>query len=205
MRDDYLWLEGEDVGEGSLGCGASRGVIIVIMIGDISNWLVVWLIILLHRLMNRPFRELDVVMQTESGVNLIVLFLLKRKSLMPWLRLRPRRKVSRSPRRVHQAVKLIGLPVCAIVSLVNVRQRHVLCGVELLLVLVVVQCHIVMVRLQRGLAALVDLFLLLLDLSLDTIDIFFLMLLSVLAVHKKGDAADDHSHSKEDTDDDRQG
>jgi hypothetical protein len=77
--------------------------------------------------------------------------------------------------------------------------------VELLLILVIVQCHIVMVRLQRGLAALVDLFLLLLDLSLDTIDIFFLMLLFVLAVHKEGDAADEHSNGKEDTYYDREG
>jgi hypothetical protein len=120
VRDDCLWLEGEDVGEGSLCCRASRRVLIVIMIGDLSNWLVVWLIIFLHRLMNGPFRELDVVMQAESGMNLIVLFLLKRKSLMPWLRLRPRREVSRAPRRVHQAVKLIGLPIRAIVSLVYV-------------------------------------------------------------------------------------
>jgi hypothetical protein len=77
--------------------------------------------------------------------------------------------------------------------------------VELLLILVIVQCHIVMVRLQRGLAALVDLFLLLLDLSLHTIDIFFLMLLFVLAVHKEGDAADEHSNGKEDTYYDREG
>ena len=76
---------------------------------------------------------------------------------------------------------------------------------ELLLVLVVVESHIVMVRLQRGLAALVNLLLLLLDLSLHTIDIFFLMLLSVLAVHKEGDAADKHSDGKQDTDDDREG
>ena len=66
----------------------------------------------------------------------------------------------------------------------------------LLLVLVVLHCHIVVVRLQRGLAALVDLLLLLLDLSLHTTDIVFLMLLSVLAVHKEGDAADEHSNSK---------
>ena len=66
----------------------------------------------------------------------------------------------------------------------------------LLLVLVVLHGHIVMVRLQRGLATLVDLLLLLLDLSLHTTDIFFLMLLSILAVHKEGDAADEHSHSK---------
>jgi hypothetical protein len=193
---DCLWLEGEDIGEGSLSCRASRRLIIVIVIVDLSYRLFIRFIIELDRLMNGPFRELNMVMLAESGLNLMLLFLFLRKCLMPMLRPGPRREVFGPPRRVHQAIKLVGLPISTIVTLVYVGQRHVLSGVILLLVLVVMQGHIVVVRLQRRLAALVDLLLLLLDFSLHATDILFLMLLSVLAVHKEGDTADEHSHSK---------
>jgi hypothetical protein len=119
---DCLWLEGEDIGEWSLSCGTSRRLIIVIMIVDLSYWLVIRFIIELDGLMNGPFRELNMIMLAECGLNIIVLFLLRRKCLMPMLRPRPRRKVSRPPRRVHKAIKLIGLPIRTIFTLVYVGQ-----------------------------------------------------------------------------------
>jgi hypothetical protein len=119
---DCLWLEGEDIGEGSLSCGTGWEFIIVIVIVDLSYRLVVRFIIELDRLMNGPFRELNMVMLAECGLNLMLLFLLRRKCLMSMLRPRPRRKVFGPPRRVHQAIKLIGLPICTIVTLVYVGQ-----------------------------------------------------------------------------------